>query len=321
MTPDTVTESRAALRRSLYAAMLRLRLVEERIADIYPLQEVRCPTHLYVGQEAVAAGVCATLRPDDFVFPFYRSHGWYLAKGGDFKAMMAELFGRATGCSGGWGGSMHLIDVGAGVMGSSALVAGGIPHAVGAALAARQLGLDAVSVSTFGDGASEEGVFHESMAFAALKKLPVVFICENNAYATYASLLERQPQVPISRRADGCGIPGVVVDGNDVLEVYETAQVAVDRARRGAGPTLIECRTYRWLEHCGPNDDTELGYRSPAELNEWKTRCPIQRARPFISDEDDARLRAQIGREIDEAIALARATPFPRVAFRDEGGR
>jgi TPP-dependent pyruvate/acetoin dehydrogenase alpha subunit len=300
----------------LYRTMVRLRLVEEAIARLYPEQEMRSPTHLYVGQEAVAAGVCAALAPDDVVVGYYRSHGWYLAKGGDLDALIAEMYGRATGCSRGWGGSMHLVDLAAGVMGSSAIVAGGIPHGVGTALADRLLGRPAVSVVAFGDGAAEEGGFHESLNFAALHRLPVVFVCENNGWAAFAPLAVRQAQPEVHRRADGYGVPAERVDGNDVLAVRDAAARAVARARAGDGPTLLECRTYRWLEHCGPGDDVAVGLRHAEELAAWKARCPIARVRDRVSDDDDRTLRDEIAREIETAFARARRAPWPVPTWR-----
>jgi TPP-dependent pyruvate/acetoin dehydrogenase alpha subunit len=297
--------------RRLYETMLRMRMVEEKIAAIYPEREIRSPTHLYIGQEAVAAGVCAHLTRDDLMVPNYRSHGWYLAKGGDLRALMAELYGRATGCSGGWGGSMHLIDTAAGVAGSSAIVCGGIAHAVGAGLADAMQRRPFVSVATFGDGAVEEGGFHEAMNFAALRRLPVVFVCENNLWAAFSPIGDRQVSADIYRRAETYGTPGVLVDGNDALAVSEAARAAVARARGGEGPTFLECRTYRWLEHCGPNDDTLEGFRPPEERAAWLARCPLAHARRFVSDAEDAALRTRIAAEIDEAIAAARRAPWP----------
>jgi TPP-dependent pyruvate/acetoin dehydrogenase alpha subunit len=300
-----------SLERRLYESMVRMRMVEEKIALLYPDREIRSPTHLYVGQEAVAAGVCAALEREDVVAGNYRSHGLYLAKGGSLQRLVDELFGRATGCSGGWGGSMHLIDVEAGVMGTSAIVAGGISHAVGSALADRILGRPYVSVAAFGDGAVEEGAFHESMNFAALKRLPVIFVCENNLWAAFSALADRQPHGDIWRRAEGYGIPGLLVDGNDALAVHRAAAEAVARARRGEGPTLIECRTYRWLEHCGPNDDVPLGFRPAEELAEWKRRCPIERLRPAVTQDFDRAVRARVSAEIEAALAQARCAPWP----------
>jgi len=297
--------------KTLYRGMLRIRRVEERIKAMYHLREMRSPPHLCMGHEAVAVGVCAVLRPHDVVFPYYRSHGWYLAKGGDLKAMLAELFGRETGCSRGWGGSMHLIDLSAGVMGTSAIVAGTIPHAAGVALTFRMRGQDSVAVSVFGDGATEEGVFHETLNFAALRKLPVIFVCENNLYATNTHIRDRQAQPEIYRHAERFGIPGVRADGNDVLAVHAHATRAVDRARRGEGPTLIEFQTYRVLEHCGVNADDDLGYRSLEEVNAWRARGPIERGSQLVTDAELTRMTDEIESEIDEACTHARSAPWP----------
>ncbi|HEV8473641.1 MAG TPA: thiamine pyrophosphate-dependent dehydrogenase E1 component subunit alpha [Methylomirabilota bacterium] len=302
--------------RSLYETMVRMRMVEEAIVRIYPDREIRSPAHLYIGQEAVAAGTCAALTREDVVVANYRSHGWYLAKGGSLQAMMDELFGRATGCSGGWGGSMHLIDREAGFMGTSAVVCGGIPHAVGCALADRIAGRPHVSVVAFGDGAVEEGGFHESLNFASLRRLPVVFVCENNEWAAFSPLTERQPHGEIHRRAAAYAVPGVSVDGNDVGAVQRAATEAVARARRGEGPTLLECRTYRWLEHCGPGDDVTLGVRGRADVEAWKARCPIARARGAVSDGEDREVRARVAAEIDAALAAARRAPWPGPSWK-----
>lgn len=308
----TVTED---VRKRVYYNMLLIRRVEERIRDQYHLREMRSPPHLYMGHEAVAAGVCAALRPGDWVFPYYRSHGWYLAKGGDLKAMMAELFGKANGCSGGWGGSMHLIDTGAGVYGTSAIVGGTIPHAAGVALVFGMTGMDAVVASIFGDGAVEEGVFHETLNFASLRKLPIVFVCENNLYATNTHVRDRQAQPEIWRRADSYGMPGVRLDGNDVLRVHEEAAKAVARARSGEGPTLLECLTYRFLEHCGINEDYDLGYRTPEEVQDWRARDPLQEAKPLVTASEAEEMEKEISARIQDAFLHGRSSSFPTSLF------
>jgi len=301
------------LNKKLYKEMLYIRMIEERIAEIYhPADEIKCPTHLYTGQEAVAVGTCNALVEGDVVCPYHRSHGWYIAKGGDLKAMMAELFGREAGCCKGWGGSMHLVDVGRGVMGSSSILGGTIPHAVGCALAFQIQEVENVAIAPCGDAAIEEGVFHESMNWASLKKLPVVLVCENNLYSTQSSLGVRQPPVEIYKRAVSYGIPGVRVDGNDVLKVYETTLEAVSRARTGGGPTLIEAMTYRWREHVGPDYDYNLGYRSKQELEEWLEKCPIKRVSDVVSEREEKMLIEGFSKEIDEAIDYARQSPFPK---------
>jgi TPP-dependent pyruvate/acetoin dehydrogenase alpha subunit len=308
------------LKKRLYYRLLLLRRLEERIIADYPAKEMRSPSHLYMGHEAIAVGVCEALDKDDIVYPYYRSHGWYLAKGGDLKAMVAELHGRENGCSKGWGGSMHLIELKAGVMGTSAIVAGTVSHAAGAALAFCLQGKKSVCAVSFGDGAVEEGVFHETLNMAALRKLPVLFICENNLYATNTHIRYRQAQTEIFRRAESYGIPGVRIDGNDVLAVYEEAQRAVRRARKGEGPTLIECMTYRYLEHCGVNGDLYLGYRTEEEVKEWHARDPLLKAACFLSEKEKSQMDTEIKAAIDAAFLYAKASPFPQ-ALVTEGGK
>jgi len=301
----------------MYRTMLRIRKIEEKLAELYPEQEIRCPMHLSIGQEAVATGVCAALRVDDHVYSGHRCHAHYLAKGGDVKRMVAELYGKQTGSSRGKGGSMHLVDPAVGMMGASAIVAGTIPLAVGSALAFQMQGTDRVAVAFFGDGAVEQGAFHESLNFAALRKLPVLFVCENNFYATHSPLSARQPGDNIYQRAAGYLVPGVRVDGNNVLEVYFAAQKAVNRAREGQGPTLIECRTYRWREHVGPNFDFALGYRTKEELDAWRRRCPIKRYEvalrkyKVLSNTELDEIGSQVDDEVAEAIAFAKVSPSP----------
>lgn len=305
--------------REMYTMMLKIRLVEEQIVERYPEQEIRCPTHLSIGQEAVAAGVCAVLREDDHVYSTHRCHAHYLAKGGDLQAMVDELYGRRTGCGQGKGGSMHLVDPSVGMMGSSAIVGGTIPMAVGSALAFQMQKTDRVAIAFFGDGAVEEGAFHESLNFASLKKLPVLFVCENNFYATYSHQTARQSADNIYQRARPYRLPGIRVDGNDVVQVYWAASEAVARARAGLGPTLIECRTYRWRDHVGPNFDLEVGYRTKEELEAWMARCPIKRCsgrlkRLGLAVEEISRIHEQVQAEVAEAFRIARSRPFPEPA-------
>ncbi|MBI2859923.1 MAG: thiamine pyrophosphate-dependent dehydrogenase E1 component subunit alpha [Chloroflexi bacterium] len=300
----------------MHITMLRIRRFEERVAELLR-DEIKCPTHLYTGQEAVAAGVCANLRDDDYVFSTHRSHGHYIAKGGDLKALMAELYGKATGCSRGRGGSMHLACLEKGLPGSSAIVGGTIPLAVGTALASSLRGVDTVSVAFFGDGAVNEGIWYESVNFAALKRLPVVFICENNLYSTHMPVSACLADTNIYRKAEAFCIPGVQVDGNDALAVYRAAELAVESARQSEGPTLIECLTYRWRGHVGPNFDLEKGLRNREELASWQARCPIETLERLLSEQDmlsvadRKRIYKDIEREIDEAIAFARQSPYP----------
>lgn len=300
--------------------MVLIRETEEAIARLYHEQQMRCPIHLCGGQEAVAVGLCAALRTDDYAFGTYRGHGIYLAKGGDLKQMMAELYGKATGCTRGKGGSMQLMAPEAGFLCASALVGGTIPEAVGAALAIKLRHEDRVSAAFFGDAATEEGVWHEAMNFASLKKLPVVFVCENNFFAVYTHMSHRQAADNIHQRAAAYGMPGVRVDGNKVTEVYEAVREAVVRARNGGGPSLIEARTYRWREHCGPNWDEELSYRDPEEAKAWMARCPIQQFervlthRQLMTALQREAVRKEILSEIEAAVAFAKSSPFPNAS-------
>lgn len=306
------------LMKQMFFNMLRVRRVEEKIVELYPEQEMRCPVHLCIGQEAIATGVCANLTSTDAVFSGHRAHGHYLAMGGDLKAFWAEMYGKATGCCRGKGGSMHLIDLNAGFVGSTPIVASTIPIAVGAAFAAKMQGLNKVVVIFFGEGAAEEGAFHESMNFAALKQLPVIFVCENNLYSVYTPLAERQPpDRQLSVLAQGYGMPGSLGDGNNLQAVYTLAHEAVQRARQGNGPSFLEFTTYRWREHCGPNYDNHIGYRTEAEYLEWRQRCPVERTQADLMAQGvltpaalDA-VERQIQEELEAAIAFAKTSPFP----------
>lgn len=301
----------------LLRSMLRIRMVEEEIAKRYAQQEMRCPVHLSIGQEATAVGGCAALRPDDQIVTSHRSHAHYLAKGGDLKAMMAEIYGRSTGCCGGRGGSMHLFDDQAGVLASVPIVGSYIPLGTGAALSYRLAHQDRVCMVFLGDGATEEGAFHESVNFAAVHQLPVIFFIENNLYSCYTGLADRQPDRPLTDLARAYGIPSVRVDGNDVLAVHVITGPAVARARAGKGPTLIVAATYRWREHCGPGYDNDVGYRTVEEFQTWRARCPVESLATRLLAEGTLSGRAQsdmvekIATEIDDAFAFAVASPFP----------
>ncbi len=307
---------------TLFRGMLRIRRVEEAIADHYPAQEMRTPVHLCVGQEATPVGVSEHLDARDKVMSGHRSHGHYLAKGGDLRAMIAEIYGRETGCSRGKGGSQHLIDLDCGFLGSAPILASTLSIGVGVAWALKHQGTDGVAVAVvyFGDAATEEGVFHESVSFAALHSLPVLFVCENNLYSVHSDLSVRQPARPISDMALAYGIPGITCDGNDVLSVSQVAAQAVSRARLGLGPSLLVFDTYRWLEHVGPASDLELGYRSAEELELWKSRDPLQRLRLRCRanvtgwDAVEQRLETEILDEIVDAFSFARNSPFPDIS-------
>lgn len=306
------------VRRAMYREALRIRMVEDEIVRRYPEQEMRCPTHICIGQEAPPVGVSQHLRKDDFVFSAHRSHGHYLAKGGDLKGMIAELYGRVTGCALGKGGSQHLIDLNAGFMGSAPILASTISVGVGAAWAAKRRGEDRVIVIYFGDGATEEGAFHEALNFAGVNALPALFVCENNLYSVHTPLEIRQPDGrQVHQLATSHGLEGMVGDGNDVDVAWRLAEQAVDRARNGGGPTLMELFTYRWKEHCGPFEDIKLGYRSQEEFDAWKERCPVATYEARLMDEgllaaaDVATIRDEIGAEIEEAFDFARSSAYP----------
>ena len=301
----------------LYIMMSKIQKVELKIAELYHEDEMKTPVHLCLGQEAIAAGVCLHLNADDYVFSTHRGHGHYIAKGGDIKAMIAELYNRETGCSRGRGGSMHLIDTSVGLLGTSSIVGGCIPIATGAALGSVLQKDNRVSVAFFGDAAVEEGVIYESINFAMLKKLPVVYVCENNFYSVCSPLSKRQAKDDIYRRLEGLSIPGYRVDGNNVIEVYHIAKKAIDNARGGGGPSFIECRTYRLRDHHGTSSGVEIGYRTQEEVDEWAAKCPIRNFERFLVEQNVMTAREigefaiAIDREVEEAFKFAQASPLP----------
>jgi TPP-dependent pyruvate/acetoin dehydrogenase alpha subunit len=313
MTPD--------IAKQLLFQMRRIRRVEEEIARRYGEGKMRCPTHLSIGQEAVAAAAGLSLRRSDLVVSGHRAHAHYLAKGGNLSAMLAEIYGKIDGCSAGKGGSMHLVDESVGFMGSTAIVAGTIPVGVGLAYGMKCKRSDQVSCIFHGDAAVEAGVFFESVNFAAIKKLPVLFICENNLYSVYSPLSVRQPGGrSIATMTKGLGIRSGVGDGNDPAEVYEKTLEALFRIRAGEGPELLEFSTYRWLEHCGPNYDNDLGYRTGAEYLEWKAKDPIANFESallgsgVLSKEEVERMELNIDNDVNSAFAFAELSPFPASA-------
>ncbi len=304
------------------ARMLLIRRVEEAIARHYPRQQMRCPVHLSIGQEAAAVGVCAALGPADQAVSTHRSHAHYLAKGGDLDALIAELHGKATGCCAGRGGSMHLSDRDAGFLASTAIVGNSIPVGVGMALARQVAGTTDVACVFLGDGAAEEGAFYESANFAAVRKLPVLFACENNLYSVYSPLSKRQPAGrSLTQLARAIGLVAQTVDGNDVQAVYAAASEAVAALRAGGAPRFIEMTTYRWLEHCGPFDDDHLNYRPHGELEDWKRRDPIRAelTRLKVTDAWLSRTEREIEARIDAAFEKAHAAPFPTIESARSG--
>lgn len=304
--------------RQLLLQMRRIRHVEQEIARRYSEGQMRCPTHLSIGQEAVSAAVGLALRPTDLAVSGHRAHAHYLGKGGNLRAMIAEIYGRIDGCSRGKGGSMHLIDESVGFMGSTAIVAGTIPVGVGLAYGIQCRGASQVSCVFHGDAAVEAGAFYESVNFAVVKRLPVLFLCENNLYSVYSPLAGRQPEGrSIAAMARGIGIEADTGDGNDAAEVYEKTMAALAAIRSGGGPRFLEFSTYRWLEHCGPNYDNDIGYRTEAEFLAWKAREPIARlearllAEGVVSADDVSRMDLAIEAEVAAAFAFAAASPMP----------
>jgi len=298
----------------IYESMLTIRAFEERAKRLFERAVVRGSVHLYIGEEAVAATVCSLLREDDYITSTHRGHGHCIAKGADLGRTLAELMGRESGYCRGRAGSMHIADVTRGNLGANAIVGGGIPIATGAALAASLKGTDQVVVSFFGDGAANQGVFHESLNLAALWKLPVVYVCENNGFAISVPLTQSTSVADIAVRAGSYGIPGATVDGNDVFAVNDAALEAITRARAGAGPSLIECRTYRWEGHWAGDPQV---YRTREEVRAWKEKCPIKRLRAYLVDhagrssEELDLLAKRVEQMIDDAERFASQSPEP----------
>jgi len=296
--------------------MVKIREHEERVAELFAQGKIPGFVHLYIGEEAVATGVMAHLRKEDFITSTHRGHGHFIAKGGNIKASMAELFGKATGICKGKGGSMHIADLDVGELGANGIVGGGIPHAVGAALGIKLNGLDNVAVAFFGDGASNQQNFHEAINLAAIWKLPVVFVCENNLYQISLPYSKQQAIKSVAERAVAYGIPGVSVDGQDVFAVYEVAKEAIERARNGEGPTIIEAKTYRYRGHF--EGDPQI-YRSKEEIEWWKNnKDPITifektvLEKGLLTKEELDAVREKVKKEIEEAIKFAEESPWPK---------
>ncbi|MBV9183431.1 MAG: thiamine pyrophosphate-dependent dehydrogenase E1 component subunit alpha [Acidobacteria bacterium] len=300
----------------LRRTMVRIRAFEEELVHVLERGEIALPVHLCIGQEAVPAGVCAALESSDIIWGAHRSHGHYIAKGADPKAMMAEIFGRVEGCSGGRGGSMHLLAREQGVLGTVPIVAATVSLAVGSALAAKLRKQRAVTVAFFGDGAVEEGQVHESLNLAALFRLPIVFICENNFLATHMHLSERRVHDNLYQAGEFHGVPGIREDGNDVLAVYEAATQAIERARNGNGPTFIEFRTYRWRGHVGKSFDLDVGLNRKDDLEEWMAKDPLKRTRLQLLESGTPEvvllaIEKAAREEAAEAVCFARTSRMP----------
>jgi TPP-dependent pyruvate/acetoin dehydrogenase alpha subunit len=296
----------------LYRALYRIRRAEEEIARVYPSDCIKSPVHLSIGQEAVSVGVCDALEPGDVAFGSYRSHAYYLAKGGDLPAMIAELYGKVTGCAKGKGGSMHLVDVKHGVMGASAVVGTTIANAAGYAYALKLRGEAHVVVSFFGDGATDEGVFYETLNFAALKELPLIFICENNGYAIHTHQRLRQKSTDVCARVRAQGIPAERIDDGDVYKIRERVAAVRQALREGKpGPFFFECVTYRWKEHVGPGEDYHLGFRDRLEATPWIEGDELRRVAALVPAGERARIEREVEDEIAAAFAFAESSPFP----------
>lgn len=303
----------------LFIKMLVIRKVEERIAKEYVHQEMRGPVHLSIGQEAAAVGICESLNKDDLMVSTHRGHAHYLAKGGNLDSFIAELYGKASGCSRGHGGSMHLVDWAAGFAGSTSIVGGTIPVGVGLSFAQKLRGDPSVTVVCFGDAAIEEGVFHESANFASLHRLPVIFVCENNLYSCFTHISERQPNRSMFHVAQAHDLKYLSASGNKVLGVIEAMNSLIGLAKAGEGPSFLELETYRKLEHCGPSSDDHLNYRSPAEVEKWAALDPVEIHKQILVEAREWSAEFEmslfsIDKEIDKAFLFAKESPFPTEA-------
>jgi len=310
-------EISAQKKTAMFYDMLRIRMVQERIESLYLNDEMKTPIHLCIGQEAVAVGVCSALRKEDYISSNHRGHGHYLAKGGDLNGLIAELHCRETGCAKGRGGSMHLVDTRVGHLGSSSIVGGGIPLGTGLGLALKMKQQPGVSAVFFGDGASDEGVLYESINFAMLKRLPVVYVLENNAYSVCSPIRERQAGRNIFHYAPADRLLTALVDGNDVEAVHEITAKAVERARSGMGPSFIECSTYRILGHAGCAGQDAKGYRPAEEVVFWQEKDPVKNYETclletrVLSSRTVDEYKNTIGNEIDAAFDFAQKSPLP----------
>jgi TPP-dependent pyruvate/acetoin dehydrogenase alpha subunit len=295
----------------LYEKLKFIRRVEEVIAEIYPSDKIKSPVHLSIGQEAVAVGVCDPLREDDIVSGTYRGHAAYLAKGGNLNAMMAELFGKETGCAGGRGGSMHMIALDQGILGNSAVVGSTLPIAMGYAHALKREGRGRVVVAFHGDGATEEGVFWETLNFSVLYRLPILFVCENNGLAIHEPLSKRWAVNDLRAKVAAFGLPATTISDGSVLAIREAAESRIAKMRAGEGPFFLECMTYRWREHVGPGDDHGVGYRSRADLAQWMERDQVALLGDMLNADRRARIDLRIAAQIEAAVNFAETSPFP----------
>ena len=306
-------EEKKQLAKKFYTSMYRIRRFEEEVFEFYKRGLMPGLAHLYLGEEAIATGACAAVGPDDYIGSTHRGHGHLVARGADMNRMMAEILGKATGYSKGKGGSMHIIAMDKGILGANGIVGGEIPIATGAAYAAKYRKTDQVVLCFLGDSASNQGTFHESINMAAAWDLPIVYIIENNYFGISVDIRRVTKEHDLAKRAVGYGIEGVTIDGNDVFKVYEAVEAAVKRARKGEGPTIVECKTYRWQGHHVGDPAT---YRQPEELEEWKLREPILQLEQqgILSEEEIAQIKDQINEEVREACKFAEDSPYADVS-------
>ena len=306
------------LKLRLFQHMHRIRAVEDEIARRYPEGEMRCPVHLSLGQESIPAVFAETISTKDFAVSTHRGHAHYLAKGGNLNAMIAEIYGKSTGCSKGKGGSMHLIDLAVNFMGTSAIVGNSIPIGVGLALSVQLKKTDQISCVFLGDGATEEGVFYESVNFAAVRKLPVLFICENNLYSVYSPLSVRQPKGrSIAKMVEAMGVEVAVGDGHNITSSHEIMKSSIDKVRSTGAPLFLEFTTYRWREHCGHSFDNDIGYRTQEEFLEWQAKDPLnnlekqlQKTSSHLASSLEG-IKSEIDLEVAKAFEFAESSPFP----------
>lgn len=311
---------------NLFRQMYRIRAVEEAIAHHYPEGKMRCPVHLSIGQESIPAAFAQSIAPTDFAVSTHRGHAHYLAKGGNLNAMIAEIYGKSTGCAKGKGGSMHLVDLTVSFMGTSAIVGNSIPIGVGLALSAQLKETKQISCVFLGDGATEEGVFYESVNFAAVRKLPVLFICENNLYSVYSPLSVRQPKGrSIAKMVEAMGIEVATGDGHNILSCHEIMKNAVEKVRVTGTPFFLEFSTYRWREHCGHGFDNDIGYRTQEEFLEWQARDPLNnlehqlRGSSLNMESSLVNIKSEIDLEVRRAFDFAETSPFPNQSEAYDG--
>jgi pyruvate dehydrogenase E1 component alpha subunit len=309
-----MSKPESALVSRLYRMMLLIRRFEEKLVELYPSDAIKSPVHLSIGQESIAAGVCDVLNADDMISNTYRCHATHIAKGGDLNAMMAELYGKATGCAGGKAGSMHLVDFSKGIMGASAVVGTTIPVAAGYALAlqreAKKTGKQRVVVAMCGDGATEEGSYLETVNFAVLHKLPILFVCENNGFAIHNPINRRQAAGP-SARVEPYGMPMGVVEDGDVFAVREATELLLEGVRNGDGPAFLELFTYRWKEHVGPTNDDDAPYRKQDDLQQWKQDDQIAKLAASMPAMEVKMIGDEVEKLVQQSVDFAETSPYP----------